>query len=64
MQPSEFWSLSSQEFWWEYDTKIESHKRTQKGLGGHSIAEWEEARRKHRKKMNDGTDRATREDNG
>ena len=54
MQPSEFWQLSPQEWWWEFDQRMHEQKRlTQKG-GGLSQAEWEEARRKHKERMRNG----------
>ena len=58
MQPSEFWALSPQEWWWEADAKVRQHKAMTPGAGGFSKLEWEEARKKHREKMgteHDGT---------
>jgi hypothetical protein len=51
IQPSEFWAMSVQEWWWEADSKIAVSKRLKKGPSGFSEAEWEDARRRHREKM-------------
>lgn len=52
VQPSEFWEMSTQEFWWEFDAKVETHKRITDGStmssnssGGFSGSEWSEARK-------------------
>lgn len=51
IQPSEFWSMSPREWWWEADTKISLSKRMTKQAGGFSQSEWEAARRKHKERM-------------
>ena len=43
--------MTLQEWWWEADQKIATQKHFKRGLGGHTEAEWEAARRKHREKM-------------
>ena len=43
--------MSPKEFWIEFDDKIREQKRMKKGLGGHSVADWEDARRRHKAKM-------------
>lgn len=53
MQPSEFWKLSPAEWWAEFDTKYLAQKRLDKKGGGFSAAEWDDARRRHKAKMND-----------
>lgn len=51
MQPSEFWNLSPQEWWWEADAKIRLGKQLKIGRGGISEADWEDARKRHQEKM-------------
>lgn len=51
MQPSEFWSMSIQEWWWEAEIRREIALRMTPGLGGHSKADWAEAHRIHQEKM-------------
>lgn len=51
MQPSEFWALSPQEWWWEADAKVRQHKAMTPGAGGFSQLDWEQARKRHREKM-------------
>lgn len=51
MQPSEFWSLSIQEWWWELGSRHETAQRMTPGLGGISKAEWAEGHRIHQDKM-------------
>lgn len=47
--------MSIQEWWWEYDTRLEQHERiknaSQNG-GKFSGPEWDDARRRHKEKMN------------
>ncbi len=57
MQPSEFWELSLTEFWWEFDSHVMKNDKVKTeskgpGPGRFSRAEWQEARRLHREKMN------------
>lgn len=55
MQPSEFWLLSPQEWWWEFDAKFKAHRRIadaqDKAAGKFTETEWEAARRIHKEKM-------------
>ena len=54
IQPSEFWRMTVQEWWWEYDMRVDEAKRLQdmmKDGGKWSGPKWDEARRKHREKM-------------
>lgn len=51
MQPSEFWNLSIQEWWWELESRFHAAQRMTPGLGGISKADWAEAHRKHKAKM-------------
>lgn len=56
MQPSEFWNLSSTEFWWEFDVNARTRKANEKGIGGHSKLEWELAWQKHKRKQRGNAD--------
>jgi len=51
VQPSEFWSSSVQEWYWELESKYDAAQRMTPGLGGINKAEWAEARRRHKEKM-------------
>jgi len=44
--------MSPAEWWAELDSKIEVSKRLTKQTGGFTQAEWAEARRQHKAKMN------------
>ena len=38
MNPSEFWNLSPWEFWIEFDTRADMHRRSQQArIGGKSV---------------------------
>lgn len=50
VQPSEFWQMSPTEFWWEYDARARQRKMSEPGLGGASKFEWEEARKRFKKR--------------
>lgn len=56
LQPSEFWGMSVSEWWWLFDATIE-HAKSLKDHGRASTSEfdWEDARRRHKEKMNDRT---------
>lgn len=63
MQPSEFWQLSPEEFWWEYDMRVRVNKRLDEEKVGRvkptfTSAEWEAARKKFREKENGTADGA------
>lgn len=55
MQPNEFWDLSPQEWWWEFDFKFRSQKAVKdqmaRSSGKPTEAEWAEARKLHKEKM-------------
>lgn len=54
MQPSEFWAMSPQEWFWELDAKIKTNREIKEATrpgGNFTGPKWEEARRKHREKM-------------
>lgn len=47
--------MTVQEWWWEFDSRYEQGKKLEaqtKGGGKFSGPEWDEARRKHKEKMN------------
>jgi len=44
--------MSIQEWWAELDSRVKANDRLKKGTGGFTSAEWAEARRKHKAKMN------------
>jgi len=45
--------MCPQEWWLEFDSKMAAQKRLTKQAGGFTAAEWSEARRKHRDRIND-----------
>lgn len=51
VQPSEFWQMSPREWWWEFDSNLAAHKRMTPGRGGFSVAEWDDARRRHKERF-------------
>lgn len=44
--------MSPEEWWAELDRRVEISERLKQGTGGFTGAEWAEARRKHKAKMN------------
>lgn len=64
MQPSEFWQLPVYDWWVELDAKIVESRRIEEmtsgkaTAGGFTKSEWDKARRMHKEKMNDRTQRA------
>ena len=58
MQPSEFWKLPICDWWTELDGKIEQNRKIEEQIReasgektGPTEADWEDARRRHRAKM-------------
>jgi hypothetical protein len=55
MAPSEFWNLSTQEWFWEFDTKIAEARRIKemqtKPGSKFTEGEWAKARKLHSEKM-------------
>jgi len=57
LQPSEFWEMTTQEWWWMFDHKLVTSERI-KDPGHTSQSEWDAARQKHREKMAAKKDKA------
>jgi len=52
--PSDFWSMTSQEWWWIYDKRVLNEKSIP-DESGISEMDREKARAAHKEKMNDRT---------
>lgn len=55
MQPSEFWGISPQEWWWEYDMRVAEAEEVKKAIGKNKTTatpDWDRLRKLHKAKMN------------